>query len=102
MKMLLSLALLACTLTVTAQTGSVRFSPDKNIQLTTGITDGTGMVPREYKGKEVLQKSKLGIERQDEQFTDGLVLKGASALEKVNDNYTSVNAKKRQYSVQGQ
>src|SRR5215213_1292714 len=94
MKMILSLVLLASTFNLTAQTGSSVSSPDKNIQLTAGITDGQAWYRVQYKGNEVLQKSKLGIERQDEQFTDGLVLKGASPLEKVNDNYTSVNAKK--------
>lgn len=94
MKMILSLALLAIVITTTAQTGSSVFSPDKNIQLTTGITDGRAWYRVQYKGNEILQKSKLGIERQDEQFTDALVLKSVSLVEKVTDNYSSVNAKK--------
>lgn len=88
------LALLVNSLAVTAQTTQQISSPDKHIQVTTGVTDGRAWYRVQFQGKEVLQQSMLGIERQDEHFVDGLVLKGTSPVEKVKDDYQSLNAKK--------
>lgn len=94
MKKLLWLLPAFLSLPAFAQKTQQVLSPDKKMVVTTGVTDGRAWYSIKYQNKEVLQTSKLGLELQDEQFARGLVLKGMSAVEKVQDNYTILNAKK--------
>lgn len=94
MKNLLWLLCILFALHAGAQTSPQILSPDKKITVTTGVREGRAWYRVQYQGKEVLQPSGLGIERQDERFVDGLVLKGISPAEKVKDDYHMVNAKK--------
>ncbi len=94
MKKLLWLLPAFLSLHAFAQKTQQVLSPDKKIVVTTGVTDGRAWYSVKYQNKEILQTSKLGLELQDEQFAQGLVLKGMSAVEKVQDNYTILNAKK--------
>jgi alpha-glucosidase len=97
MKSLLWLAFTAFCLSSCAQKtpqAQQILSPDKQIIVTTGVTAGKAWYHVQYQGKEVLDTSLLGIERPDEQFANGLVLKSVSAVEEVKDTYQSLNAKK--------
>lgn len=98
MKNLLWLVFTALYLSPCAQKTQQVVSPDKKIVVTTGVTAGKAWYHVQYKEKEVLQRSGLGIERQDERFVDGLVLKGLSPVEQVKDDYRTVNAKKSNIS----
>jgi alpha-glucosidase len=94
MKKLLWLLPALLPLFASAQKPQQVLSPDKKIVVTTGVTDGRAWYSVKYQNKEVLQTSKLGLELQDEQFAQGLVFKSISAVEKVKDDYTILNAKK--------
>ncbi|WP_315821178.1 glycoside hydrolase family 97 N-terminal domain-containing protein [Paraflavitalea speifideaquila] len=88
------LASIISSLWATAQSEMAIPSPDKKLVVTAGVTMGRAWYRVQYNGEEVLQRSKLGISRQDEQFAEGLLLKSKSAVEKVIDNYNILNAKK--------
>jgi hypothetical protein len=88
------LLLLLGSILSSAQSVVSVISPNKKITLTTGIADGSAWYRVQYNGQEVIQRSKLGIDREDEQFTEGLLLQSLSGVEKVMDTYHTVNAKK--------
>lgn len=80
-----------------AQTGSYTVvSPDKKIVVTCKPADAVYSV--QYKGESVLADSKLGVVRQDEDFSQHLKLVKVSAPLLVNDAYTMLNAKKQSIS----
>src|SRR5919205_3649843 len=68
-------------------------SPDKRITVTCNPGDATYNVS--YKGETVLKDSKLGLIREDEDFSKGLKVIKASAPVTVKDNYTILTAKKK-------
>ncbi|MEO7045859.1 MAG: glycoside hydrolase family 97 catalytic domain-containing protein [Ferruginibacter sp.] len=67
-------------------------SPDKNIVVTCDVAKAQYNIS--YKGKEVLKDSKLGVIRDDEDFSQNLQLIKVSAPAIVKDNYKILNAKK--------
>ncbi|HEY5970287.1 MAG TPA: glycoside hydrolase family 97 catalytic domain-containing protein [Chitinophagaceae bacterium] len=68
-------------------------SPDKNILVTCNA--GKAVYSISYKGQSITLDSKLGVVREDEDFSKDLKVIKASALTIVRDNYTMVNAKKK-------
>lgn len=75
-------------------------SPDKRVLVSAGVTGGQAWYRVQYKGNEILQRSSLGIERNDASFVTGLQWKGASRTESVSDHYKMVNAKKHSIRYQ--
>src|SRR5712691_6489016 len=69
-------------------------SPSGKIKLLFGIGNGQAYYAIEYNGKPVLQHSKLGIIREDEDFASNLSLQSVSAEQPVKDSYTIKNAKR--------
>src|SRR6187401_240066 len=96
MIMKISFALLFLTVYVHNCYAQLSFSissPDKNILV---ICDpGKTSYTISYKGQSVLKDSKLGVIREDEDFSKDLKVIKASAPAIVKDNYTMINAKKR-------
>ncbi|MCP9753471.1 glycoside hydrolase family 97 protein [Ferruginibacter sp. HRS2-29] len=68
-------------------------SPDKTIIVTCDVAKAVYAVS--YKGVPVLQESKLGVIRADEDFSANLKLVKVSAPVIVKDSYTMLNAKKK-------
>lgn len=94
MKILIGLiGLMMCCKIGIAQTNNYKlFSPNKNLELVCSPKKLNYTVS--YKGKLVLADSKLGLVREDEDFSNGLVLTKVSKPATVTQNYTMVNAKK--------
>jgi alpha-glucosidase len=73
-------------------------SPDKNISVS---CDGEKMVYNiSYKGKPVLGNSKLGLIRNDQDFSKSLKVTKISGPVSVKDNYTMLTAKKSKVTYQ--
>lgn len=68
-------------------------SPDKNIVVNCDIATASYSVS--YKGSIILKHSKLGVVREDEDFSKNLQLVKVTAPVIVKDNYTMLNAKKK-------
>ncbi len=75
------------------QPGITVSSPDKKIVVTCDVAKASYIVS--YKGILVLQNSKLGIVREDEDFSKNLQVIKVSAPVTVKDSYTMLNAKKK-------
>ena len=69
-------------------------SPDKTIVVTCNIQQAVYSIA--YKGETVLKDSKLGLIREDEDFSKNLQLLKVSKPAIVKDRYTMLNAKKQQ------
>lgn len=67
-------------------------SPDKNIVVTCDIPKAEYQIT--YKGEVVLRNSRLGVRRDDEDFSQNLSLVKRTAPTTVKDQYTTLNAKK--------
>jgi alpha-glucosidase len=67
-------------------------SPDKSIQVFINVRDFVYRIA--YKGETVMIDSKLGLVREDADFSKGLQFVKASAPATITDQYTMVNAKK--------
>ena len=98
MKRLLVLVLLIFCLTESDAQSAVNTvsSPDKNILVSCDITSASYTVA--YKGSMVLQHSKLGVVREDEDFSKNLQLVKVSAPVLVKDTYVMMTAKKKNIS----
>lgn len=70
-------------------------SPDNKIVVNVITNEQQPYYTVTYLGKTVLEPSKLGIIRDDGDFTKGLSLYASSSPEKVNDRYQMVYAKRR-------
>jgi len=68
-------------------------SPDKNILVACNTEKAVYNIS--FKGRSITQDSKLGVIREDEDFSKALKVIKASAPAIVKDNYTMINAKKR-------
>ena len=68
-------------------------SPDKNILVACNAEKAVYNIS--FKGLSITQDSKLGVIREDEDFSKDLKVIKASAPAIVKDNYTMINAKKR-------
>jgi alpha-glucosidase len=95
MKYLLSACFLSlyCFVSQAQTSNHTIASPDKNIVVTCNIQGPDYSIS--YKGQPVLLKSKLGLVREDEDFSKALQLVKVSPPTIVTDAYTMVNAKKR-------
>lgn len=78
-----------------AQDGQI-LSPDKQLAVTVNPERATYQI--RYKGAIVLPDSKLGVIREDEDFSKNLSLIKVSSPRTVKDQYRSVNAKKSEIS----
>jgi len=98
MKILLALLLiLGFTETSKAQSAANTISsPDKNILVTCDVANASYTIA--YKGSIILKNSKLGVVREDEDFSKNLQLVKVTAPVIVKDNYTMLNAKKKNIS----
>ncbi len=92
-KLIFSIALSLFYVSSKAQnTNSLVASPDKNIVVTCDVKQASYSIA--YKGETVLRESKLGVIREDEDFSKNLQLIKVSADKTVKDNYQTNNAKK--------
>ena len=91
-KTLISLLCLSFYLCNAQTPGYTISSPDKNIVVSCNI--GQALYNISYKGETVLQNSKLGLLREDEDFSKGLELVKALAPTIVKDSYNMLTAKK--------
>ena len=69
------------------------YSPDKNIAVT--IDANQLFYNVKYKDKTVLKNSKLGILREDEDFTKDLKVVKSGQTKTIQDNYVMLNAKRK-------
>ena len=80
----------------------VVISPDKRISAYFSISDDKKAYYRiEFSGTEIIGQSKLGIIREDEDFSNGLSLESVSDIEKVKDDYEMLHGKRRHCSYTG-
>lgn len=70
-------------------------SPDKNIGLQAWLNNGQPRYKISYRNQPVLKESKLGLIRDDEDFSKGLKQFSASSIQLVNDKYELFTGKKR-------
>ncbi|WP_187261122.1 glycoside hydrolase family 97 protein [Pontibacter beigongshangensis] len=71
-------------------------SPDKSISVQFRLSDDKrAFYSISRNDSVVLQDSKLGVEMEDADFTQGLVLESVSGVEQVRDSYEMLNAKRR-------
>src|SRR5690348_12268520 len=76
-------------------------SPDGKLVVTVDVTDGQASYSVSAGGKEILRKSRLGVVRDDADFTQGLTItsnysKRISQQDRVVDRYELANSKRRQ------
>lgn len=77
-------------------------SPDGNISVGFWISDDQAAYYQiEYGDAEVLQPSRMGLVRGDEDFSKDLSLESASEIEPVNDDYELFQGKRSHYSYSG-
>lgn len=76
-----------------AQSSFTISSPDKNIVVSCDA--GKAVYTISYKGQPVMKESKLGIVREDEDFSQNLQVIKASTPSVVKDSYTMLTAKKK-------
>lgn len=88
-----------CALASQAQFENIVSSPNKAILVTCDIKNATYSIA--YKGELVLDNSKLGIQREDEDFSKNLKLLSVSAPTLIIDSYETFNAKKHQIKYSG-
>ena len=95
MKKLLTLLLIfgVATSSIAQSAANSISSPDKNIVVTCDITKASYSIA--YKAGIVLKDSKLGVVREDENFSKDLQLVKVTAPVIVKDNYTMLNAKRK-------
>lgn len=96
MKKLFTTLVTLCLCQITfAQTPSQSISsPNKKIAVGFTLEKGQAFYTVKSEGRIVLEKSQLGLIRDDDDFSTALVLLSASPVKVVTDNYTMVNAKK--------
>src|SRR5438105_791885 len=95
MKYTFFLVILAASFSpVNAQTQSITIaSPDKKIVVTCNTAKALYSIS--YKGETVLADSKLGVVREDQDFSQNLKVIKTSAPATVKDSYSMLTAKKR-------
>jgi hypothetical protein len=87
---------LVATTSVSLRAAERLASPDGNLAVVFKLDAGGVPVYRiERAGRVVLQESRLGLVRDDEDFSRGLALDSASATEPVEDRYEILTAKRR-------
>jgi hypothetical protein len=98
MKGFFTLTILLCSIHYgDAQSNSYEISsPDKNIKVSCDVAHAQYTVL--YKNVMMIQSSKLGVIREDEDFSKNLQLMNVSAPTIVKDQYTMLTAKKKQIS----
>ena len=93
MKRLIILYFTLMSLSSFAQSTYTLSSPNKKIMLTYNPDKITYTIA--YEGKSVLRESKLGLVREDEDFSKNLKTVKVSALTSISDSYSMLNAKKK-------
>src|SRR5262245_37528966 len=82
---------------LTAQTSEhIVTSPDKNIVVHCNVDKAVYSIS--FRGKIVLTDSKLGVVREDEDFSQKLLLIKALPIVRVTDSYSMLTAKKSRIS----
>jgi hypothetical protein len=84
-----------------AAAGVAVASPDGRIMVRVAVASGQATYSVSLDGREILQKSRLGVVRDDADFSQGIDVTAnystrAGKLEKVEDRYELVNGKRRQ------
>jgi hypothetical protein len=96
MRRLLPLLLLAFVPVLPASPVARVESPDRRLVVEFSLTDAGGPVyVIQRDGRPVLRESRLGLVRDDADFTRGLRLHGSSPVETVRDRYEILTAKRR-------
>ena len=74
-------------------------SPDKKINVLVGISENNNaFYSVKYQNSPVINRSKLGIIREDEDFYENLSLDSVSSIKIIEDEYEMPHGKKRKYS----
>jgi len=76
-------------------------SPDKRISVHLELKEGNAFYAVFFSGKPILMPSKLGIVREDEDFSSKLTLESFTNVETITDNYTLGYGKKLNCSYTG-
>ena len=77
-------------------------SPNERISVFFSISDDNKAYYRiEFSGREILRQSRLGIIREDEDFSNGLSLESVSGIRIVKDEYEMLYGKRRHCSYIG-
>src|SRR4030095_14661115 len=87
---------ICCELICYAQSSYTISSPDKKILVTCDV--GKSVYTISYKGQSILKESRLGLVRDDEDFSKELRPIKSSAPVIIKDNYTILTAKKKNIS----
>ena len=96
-KLLVLLLIFGVTKSSIAQSAANSISsPDKSIVVNCDVANASYTIA--YKGGVVLKDSKLGVVREDENFSKDLQLIKVTAPVIVKDNYMMLNAKKKNIS----
>ncbi len=77
-------------------------SPDGKIRVTVNLYESSYPVYNVwYKNQLILQDSKLGLQRDDTDFTQNIQIYSVSSIKKVKDQYTMLHGKKKHFSYLG-
>ncbi len=77
-------------------------SPDRNISVLVGISENkNAFYTVKYEGKLLIGQSRLGITREDEDFSENLSLDSASNIQVIKDDYEILVGKKKKCSYLG-
>jgi len=94
-KLLATLFFISCTQNCLAVKECVINSPDGKIAAYFRVDDGNAYYRVEFSGTAVLDESKLGLIREDEDFSKNLSLESISKIELVKNDYEMLHGKKR-------
>lgn len=85
------------TIEINAQVSAIAVnSPDKNIVVRVQLgSEGTAFYKVDYRNQQVLKNSRLGLIREDEDFSKNLKLISSSSLQTVKDQYELFAGKRR-------
>lgn len=88
-----------CAFASQAQPANIISSPNKEIVVSCNVKNATYSIT--YRGNSILTQSKLGIVREDEDFSNNLTLISVSDPSLIIDSYETFNAKKHQIKYSG-
>ena len=95
---LIAVVLLLSQITFSYKVGNRVQSPNDVISVVLNMTKGTPVFDIYYHGKSVILNNRLGLIRQDADFSRNLRLVSVSPVEKIEDNYSLVQGKKNECS----
>jgi len=95
---LIAVVLMLSQTTFSYKVGNRIHSPNGVINVALSVAKGTPVFDIYYNAKTVIQNNRLGLIREDSDFSRNLRLVSVSPVEKIEDNYTLVQGKKKECS----